>query len=93
MLKYLILFAVVNTGIASYLYYKSSNIIFSAIVTAPVASVLLYLIDYLLLGYIDPFIVFGFIIVVFYCLLFSSAILLLYKLGSILVKRQKKAGS
>lgn len=91
MIKYLILFAVINAGIASYLYYKSSSIIFSAIIAAPIASVLLYLIDYVILGYIDPFIVFGFFITVIYCSLFSLAILSFYKLvKDKLVKKQKK---
>lgn len=91
MLKYIILFVVINTGIASYLYHKSSNIVFTAFITAPVAAALLHLIDYMILGYIDPFIIFGFFITVFYCMLFSLAILFSYKfVKDILIKRKVK---
>lgn len=85
------MFVVINTSISSYLYCKSSNIVFSAFITAPVATVLLYLIDYMILGYIDPFIIIGFFITVFYCMVFSLAILFGYKLvKDIFLKRKIK---
>jgi len=79
MIKYIILFLIINSSVVSYVYKKSSNILFSAIITAPVATVFLHFIDYILLGYIDPFIIFGFFITLFYCFLFSLSTLYCFK--------------
>lgn len=89
MLKYTILFAVINTGIASYLYCKSSNIVFSAFIASPIATVLSHFIDYVILWYIDPFVIFCFLITVFYCMLFSLAILLGYKFFKDMLLKRK----
>ena len=79
MIKYLLLFIVINSSLAMYLYSKSSNILFSSIINAPVASALLFFVDYLLLGYVDPFALFGFILTAIYCFVFSLAVLSCYK--------------
>lgn len=79
MLKNLFIFIVINSSVAMYVHSKSSNIVFSAVITAPVASILLFAIDYYLLGFVDPFALFGFLFSIIYCFLFSLIFLLCYK--------------
>jgi hypothetical protein len=79
MFKYLLLFIIINSIVAMYVHSKSSNIVFSAVITAPVASILLFAIDYYLLGFVDPFAIFGFFFSIIYGFLFSLIFLLCYK--------------
>jgi len=79
-IEYILIFVAINLAIALYVYSKSANIIFSSIMTAPFASIVLLLIDYLLLGYFDPFALFGFFFLLAYCLICSFVILYCYKI-------------
>lgn len=80
LIAYIVLIVVANTAIAAFFYNKTYNIIVSSILAAPIFTVFMCVIDYLILGFIDPFIIFGFFSIMIGCVLLDIIILIFYVL-------------
>jgi hypothetical protein len=69
----LILFIFINLVISFIVHYNVKNLLLAAFISSPIAITILLLMDNLLAGYLDPFIIFSFFIGWFYCFLFALA--------------------
>ena len=85
---YILIFTTINLFVYFIIYIKIHNLLLSSFLSSIISIIIIYFLEYLFVGYLDPFIVFGFFLGWIYCFIFSILIGLVIYLTRLKIKNK-----